>query len=407
MNILFLTIAGLKDLNGRGLSLDLINEISKKHNLYIVSSLQKRENLETVLEENCNYKILRVKTGNLTKNKSKIEKGFSMLMLESQYKKAINKYYKGIKFDVILYATPPITFNKLVSSLKREHNALSYLMLKDIFPQNAVDLNMIKENGVLAKYYRKKEIDLYKISDFIGTMSQGNMEYLLKMNKYIDPSKVEVFPNSIKPIDLCKISKEEKRRILQKYNIPESKCYFIFGGNFGKPQGINNIIQIAKRFDNVENGVLILVGNGSQFSKMQSFVLDNKLNNVLVLERLPKEDYDNLVQITDVGLVFLDERFTIPNYPSRMLSYMESQIPMIAATDSVTDVRNLIEENDIGYWSYATDYDCFIDNCNKLANDKVLRERQGKKARVYLERHFNIGENIEILYNHFKERKNV
>jgi aspartate 1-decarboxylase len=54
-------------------------------------------------------------------------------------------------------------------------------MLKDIFPQNAVDLGMIKTTGIkslLYKYFRRKEKGLYFISDRIGCMSQANVDYV-------------------------------------------------------------------------------------------------------------------------------------------------------------------------------------------------------------------------------------
>ena len=57
-----------------------------------------------------------------------------------------------------------------------------------------------------------------------------------------------------------------------------------------------------------------------------------------------REEYDNLVQICDVGLIFLNARFTIPNFPSRLLSYTEIGKPVLAATDENTDIGKIIEE---------------------------------------------------------------
>jgi len=37
-------------------------------------------------------------------------------------------------------------------------------------------------------------------------------------------------------------------------------------------------------------------------------------------------------------MIFLDYRFQIPNFPSRLLSYMAAGMPVIVATDPNTDM---------------------------------------------------------------------
>ena len=94
-------------------------------------------------------------------------------------------YFADIKFDLILYSTPPITFYKAIEYVKKRDGAKTYLLLKDIFPQNAVDLGMMSKTGLkglIYKYFRKKEKKLYAISDKIGCMSQANVDYVLKHN---------------------------------------------------------------------------------------------------------------------------------------------------------------------------------------------------------------------------------
>ena len=93
---------------------------------------------------------------------------------------------------MILYSTPPITFCGVVEYFQKRDNAKTYLMLKDIFPQNAVDLGMMKTTGakgLIYKYFRKQEKKLYAISDRIGCMSQANVEYVLKDNPEVSKEK--------------------------------------------------------------------------------------------------------------------------------------------------------------------------------------------------------------------------
>ena len=408
MNLLFLTLSKMEDINQRGIYTDLVRELGNRDaNLYIVSPRQKRENMKTELSIQNNINILKVKTGNITATKSFIEKGISTIRIEDQYLNAIKEYFPDIKFDMVMYSTPPITFNKIIKYYKKHHNSKSYLILKDIFPQNAVDIGLMKKNGILFKMFRRKEKELYKISDMIGCMSQGNLDYILKHNNYIDKDKMEIFPNAIDPIDR-KGKVVKNKEILDKYNIPEEDTLFVYGGNLGKPQGIDFLLKVVDKFYQVENGHLLIVGSGTEFNKINNHIEDNKPKNVSIFERLPKEEYDKLIVCADVGLIFLDHRFTIPNFPSRLTSYMENSLPILAATDSNTDIKDVLLESGSGFWCESTDVNEFIKYAKKLSIDKDLRKDMGLSGRIYLEQNYDIRKTVDILLKHLEgDVKNV
>ncbi|MCF1613596.1 glycosyltransferase family 4 protein [Tetragenococcus koreensis] len=400
MNILFLTLSKFTSLDERNIYVDLVKELgSRGYKVYIVSPRQKREKLPTELIDEGNIQILHVKTGNITKTKSFIEKGISTILLESQYRKAINKYFSNITFDMVIYSTPPITFNKIIKYYKKSQNSKTYLMLKDIFPQNAVDIEAMKKGSFIWKYFRDKEIELYKLSDTIGAMSSENVNYVLSHNRYIDTNKLEVFPNAVKPISRPKRTTKDKI-LLEKYGIPVDATLFIYGGNLGKPQGIDFLLQVIEEFYKVTNAYLLIVGDGTEYDRIENFVRMKERKNVSILKRLPKVEYDKLMSNIDVGLIFLDERFTIPNFPSRITSYMENAVPVLAATDVNTDVKNVLINSNSGFWCRSGDLKTFISKAKILTNDRKLREKMGINGRIYLEENYDITQTVDILIKH-------
>ncbi len=202
MNILFLTIGQMESIEVHGIYSDLLRQFRDNgHDVYIVSPREQRTGLKTELIQENGAKLLCVKIGNITKCNI-VEKGISTVLVESQFKSAIMKYFGDVKFDLIMYSTPPITLVGVVEYIKKRDGASTYLLLKDIFPQNAIDLGMIKKNrlnGVIYKYFRAKEKKMYEISDRIGCMSQANIDYVLKHNPEISPQKTEICPNCIEP----------------------------------------------------------------------------------------------------------------------------------------------------------------------------------------------------------------
>lgn len=398
MNILFLTLSYITDISERGIYTDLMREFIKQdHTIYIVTPAERRFHQPTKVFKSDKATMLRVKTLNIQKT-NLIEKGIGTLLLEYQYQQAIQKYFRDIKFDLILYSTPPITFNKVIDSLKKRDNAHTYLLLKDIFPQNAVDLEMFSKSSLFYKIFRKKEKTLYKLSDHIGCMSSANVKYVLKHNSDISPEKVEICPNCIEIASTKNTI--NKNVILKKYNIPADKILFIYGGNLGKPQGIDFLLNIVKANENKEHSFIIIVGNGTEYERVLSWFGAHTPHNSILLTSLPKIDYETLVSICDVGLIFLDPRFTIPNYPSRLLSYLENKKPVLIASDLSTDIGRIAEENKYGLWTENGNIEIFMNMMDELTANKEKRIFMGNNGYSFLLKNYTVEEGYKIIIKH-------
>lgn len=399
MNILFLSIGKLDDINERGIYTDLLRQFRDNgHNVYVVTPREKRLNLPTEYTLEDGVRFLRVKTGNITKT-NVLEKGISTIMIETIFLRLIKKHLSNVKFDIVIYSTPPITFERVIDYIKKRDGAKSYLLLKDIFPQNAVDLGMLSKKSPIYCYFRRKEKKLYRSSDYIGCMSPANVDYILKHNPEIPSNIVEVCPNSLEPL-YVDLDEEEICKIRTEYNIPCDKTVFIYGGNLGKPQGVDFLVECLK-VNNKNNDIYsVIAGSGTDFNKLKKFFDKERPGNAQLLYRLPKSEFEDLVGACDVGLIFLDKRFTIPNFPSRLLSYMQASIPVLAATDACTDIGKLIEKEGFGYWCESDNVNVFNKNLQLLC-DKRLREKMGINARRCLENHFTAQRSFEIIKKHF------
>lgn len=388
MNIIFLTMSNIQGLGSHGIYSDLIRRFRDEgHQVTIVTPRERRLGEQTSLKEVDGVQILGVRTLNLQKTNA-IEKGIGQVMVERLFKQAIKKHLGNVKTDLILYSTPPITFPKVIQYLKKSNpQAKTYLLLKDIFPQNAVDLGMMSKSGVkgaLYRFFRKKEKKLYALSDHIGSMSPANVQYILKHNPEIVPGRVEVAPNSYEVQETVTLTDEQQNAIRTKYHLPTDRPIFIYGGNLGKPQGIPFLTKCLNANADREDCHFVVVGDGTEYGKMETWYKTRQPRSVSVFQRLPKEDYDQLVRACDVGLIFLDYRFTIPNYPSRLLPYLMEKKPIIAATDPNCDTGSIAEQNGYGYWCPSNDVEAFIRAVdNMLQSD--LKQMGENGYRFFLE----------------------
>lgn len=462
MNVIFLTMANLDGIATHGIYQDLMRKFRDEgHLVYIASPLERRLvqgsmfNVQgaELLEED-GVTILRVRTLNLQKT-NVVEKGIGQMLVEKQFRQAIKKYLSDVTFDLILYSTPPITFPKVIEYLKRKNPAAkSYLLLKDIFPQNAVDLGMMpgassfpastlkaakpsvkfqvssfKSWVDLGKYqlykmFRRKEKRLYALSDYIGCMSPANVKYVIEHNLEVDPAKVEVAPNSIEAPcppkgenfenesedDKALRENNERCHIRKKYNLPLDKPVFIYGGNLGKPQGIPFLVECLEANAHRDDCHFVVVGNGTEFPRLKEWYgslrekSQNNLNqnlSITLMEGLPKEEYDQLARACDVGLIFLDYRFTIPNYPSRLLPYLMEKKPIIAATDPNSDIGSIAEENGYGYWCPSNSVEAFTAVVDKMLQSD--RQAMGEAGYKFLLNNYTVTHTYQTIVKHLEE----
>ncbi len=396
MKIIFLTLAKINTINNQGIYSDLLRKFREKgHEIIIVSPTERKYKNKTNYINEGGIKILNVWTTNIQKS-CLLEKGITTLFIEFFYYSAIKKYVNYKNVDLILYSTPPVTFTYLIRRLKKASNAKTYLMLKDIFPQNAVDLKLINYSGIIYNYFRKKEKKLYNVSDYIGCMSPANIKYLLENNPEIDKKKVEVNPNSI---EIKNNYYGSGTNFYHKYNIPNDKTIFIYGGNLGKPQGIDFLIANIEYCRSLREAFFLIIGDGTEYKNLINWIQNERINNALLIKELPKSEYDEIIKIAHVGLIFLSPHFTIPNFPSRILTYMQNSLPVICATDSITDIGEISEVNKFGYKCLTCDYITFFDLVKKLLN-KNLREEMGKRGFEFLKTEYD----VQISFNKIIEK---
>ena len=394
MNILFLTMNVFTDIEMHNIYSDLMKEfISHGHRPYIVTPREKKMGEKTELVEFQDYSILKVQIGN-TSGVSLIEKGISTVTLSRKFYQAVKKNLGHLKFGLILYSTPPITLATPVKRLKKLFGCRTYLMLKDIFPQNAVDLGMFSERSPIYWYFRTQEKALYQISDRIGCMSPANVEYVLKHNPEIERERVEICPNAIIPHPVHDRS-ASKKALREKYRVPGEAIVYLYGGNLGKPQDIPFLVECLKRVKNKQSCYFIICGGGSEYTLLDNFMEREEPENIRLISFLPKQEYDTLVMGCDVGLVFLDHRFTIPNFPSRVLSYMEYAMPILVCSDNATDIGRIAEENGFGFACESSNTDFFEDCIQQVTWEAVLES--GRKARSYLEKFYTADKAYSIV----------
>ena len=401
MKVLFITIAW-PNAGERNLYSDLLEEFKKNgHDVFVACADEKSDTTSIKVESGMN--ILRFPTLQIRKA-GKLQKALSLLFLGWKFRNNINKHYAGHNFDLIIAHTPPITLSGLMIYLKRKYDAFFYLLLKDIWPHSNASLNIIKKGGIIYRYFRWHEKRIYDAADMIGCMSPKNVEYILKKNNFLDKQNVEECPNSIIPRTF-----EPKNRngIRAKYGIPEDATVFIFSGNLGKGHGLKFYLDTIEALNDYDKAYFLIGGSGTQYSYLEATLAEKDLDNIFLYEWLPKEDFNEILLTSDVGMILLSSQYTVPQFPSRLLAYLEASKPVLCAVNKETDIGTIVEDAGCGISVPHGEQEELIGAIKRLSEDERWRNELALNSRVLLESRYTCKDSYSIIMSHFKQYKGL
>lgn len=375
MRILFLMLAKSEDLNSSDMYTDLAKYFMKSgHEVIVMTSTCIHKTSRS--NEN-GLDVVRVKTLPLLGINSAIKKGIGLMLMKYQYIRAYNKFLKDEKIDLVFMPTPPITLVDFVDYVKQKTKAKFYLILRDIHPQSLYSIGALN-NKLMYNYLNSKAKKAYKIADIIGCMSEANIDYIKKIEPTIKTSKLQLLYNWM---DSSRYEYPD-RSILEKYGL-NNKFVALFGGNIGKGQRIENIIYLAEHFKNNNSIVFLVIGKGIQKERLKVMAKERGLGNIQIEDFLPRDEYLNIVKSVDLGLISIDERYSVPTCPSKVLSYMSLKIPVLAMINQESDYGTIIQDKaKAGLWCVGgkDNIPIIVDTFEKIYKDKELRINMGNSG---------------------------
>lgn len=371
MNVLFLMQTYINVVDADAMYNSLVSEfVSQGHKVTVVASNEGQSKTRICSEGG--VEVLRVNTLPLLNINATI-KGLANILLPLNYRRAMRKHLSNMQFDCIITPTPPITLTYLARRLKKKHKARVFLILRDIFPQNAIDLGLFTGGSLIYKVFRKMEIDLYNVADYIGCMTPGNIDYVKRHNLTLDPTKLHLLPNWTKP---GKSDSESGKAIIKSLGL-ENKLIAIYGGNLGIAQRVENIIDLAAIHKEKEDLVFLVIGKGTHKPLLERLIKEKHLRNIMIVDFMKRSQYESLVSESIIGLASLSEKFTIPNVPYKILTYYNYKVPVFAIIDRSTDLNAMIDSDNSGLYCYQGDFDDYREKFDRLYHNPDYRRELG------------------------------
>lgn len=335
-------------------------------------------------------KVLRVKTPPHHKV-NYLVRGFAQLSLPFLFMRKINKFQRQ-RFEAVIVYTPPLPLALVGARIKKRDQAKYLLNIGDIFPQNAIDLGIMKNKGLIQFFERMERIS-YKNADAIIVNTLSNVEFL-KMNKGVPASKLHFIPDWEDISRFAGVRPAGKFR--QEFGLKD-KFIFLFAGILGPSQNLDFILEIALKLADRQDICFLFVGDGTEKPRLQSKVKGYGLPNVAFHPFVSKEDYALLVKDVDAGLVCLDMKNRTSVVPGKIFGYMAAAIPIVAFLNRESDTHRIIEEARCGFSMLSDDSTKAAGLIRKIVDRKNNLAAYGKNGADYIATYSSKKKGIDTL----------
>ena len=246
----------------------------------------------------------------------------------------------NVKWDGVVWYSPTIFLGPIVSVLKKGSKCRSYLIIRDIFPEWAVDMGLLRR-GLVYGFFKAVECYQYSVANVIGVQTLANLSYF---DHWIqrDKQRVEVLQNWLadEPDTGCSIVVAEGPLAGRKI--------FVYAGNMGVAQGMDVLLDMAEQLQGRKDIGFLFVGRGHDAERLQRKANTSGLNNVAFYDEIDPKEIPGLYAQCHIGLVALDPRHKTHNIPGKFLSYMQCGLPVLATINPGNDLETLITTERVG-----------------------------------------------------------
>jgi len=329
------------------------------------------------------FDVLRVRCGRI-KGARLVRRGLNEAMLSWTMWRAGKRYFRENPCDLIVFYSPSIFFGALVGKLKRLWGAPAYLILRDIFPQWAVDAGVIRRGGPAWRFFRKRELAQYDCADVVAVQSPGALEYF-ESPELVGRHRLEVLYNWA-PAGEPNAAKTNYRGQLGL----DGKVVFFYGGNIGVAQDMDNIVRLAEALADTPEAHFLLLGDGSEAARIGELISSKRLDNIQILPAVSQAEYLGAVSEFDVGLISLAGGLTTQNIPGKLLGYAQCSMCVLAGVNAGSDLIEMLESRNAGFVSVNGDDAGLAESARLLASDEKLRKAMGANCRSMLDELFSV-----------------
>lgn len=287
------------------------------------------------------------------------------------------------KHDVLIVTSPPL-FVGVTGILAKWFKRIPMVFeVRDLWPESAIDTGVLTNKLLIKAAYLVEKMS-YKFANEINVLTPAFKKKIIE-NKNISEDKLIFIPNGA-DLDIFQPGLKENW-VRDKYNLGD-KFVVTYMGAHGVANHLESLLNVAKEFDENENIIIMLIGDGMEKKELVRKVEQENIKNIIFVDSQPKHTIPDFCNASDVCTAVLKKIDTFKTvYPNKLFDYMSCAKPILLGIDGVA--RELVEESVSGYYVDPENPKEFADQIRNLKSNTELRETLGDNGLKYVTQNFS------------------
>lgn len=280
----------------------------------------------------------------------------------------------GIRWrpDVVLVIEPPMVCAPATLAAAKLVGAASWLHIQDFEVDAAFDLGVLKARW-LRKLVLKTESWLMRRFARVTTISERMLDRL--RGKGVEPQRAGLLPNWVELDRIYPL--REPSSLRAEWGMTEADTVVLYSGNMGEKQGLEILLETARRLEDRRDIRFVLCGDGSARARLEA--LAGGMKNVQFKPLQPLDRLNDLLNLADIHV--LPQRGDAADLvlPSKLTNMLASARPVVATAAPGTQVAEIVEA--CGIVVPPGDADSLARAVAQLADSDTKRSEFGAAAR--------------------------
>ena len=292
----------------------------------------------------------------------------------------------------LLVSNPPLV--PWVAPLMRALFGVRYaVLIYDVWPDALVRLNLIKENGLTHRFFRRLAAWSHRRAECIITLGECMKKTLQAhvddppaltvhvISNWADVESIVPMPRALNPFAAAHGLRD--------------KMVVMYSGAFGATHDIDTIVLAAERLADLPDLRIVLIGGGTREAEVRRLVEEKHLPNLLLLPWQPVERVRYSLTSADCHIVCLDEGYEGVSVPSKTYTSLAAGAALLAVSPADTELANIVSRHDCGIWIRPRDIDGLTGAIRRLHQDRALLARMKANARQAAVEHYSTRHCVE------------
>ena len=296
------------------------------------------------------------------------------------------------KPDVIIGSSPHLLSGLAGSLLSTRFNVPFILELRDVWPQDLIELGALKENSFSHKALNRIANHLYKRADHILTVPPKLHNWLAEQGVAL--VKITPLPNGVFTDEKAETEMPESLQKL--FDLEKDKFKVLYMGAHGVANKLTNIVETAnylreKHPEHFARLAFYLVGGGQEKEVVMARAQELKLDNILFHKPVSKAAVNAAMQSSDALLVHLAAAETFSQFgrsPNKLYDYLKAGKPVLFST---LDQETIINKEKAGFSFKPENPQDFAEKLIRLMDlSKAKYEQLGLNGQAAVKRHHDL-----------------